>query len=70
MFSVAGTEAWVRPRNRVASMGPKIGRPMLKQPISDWRTIDKYTALQNFRLMVNKIFKTCNRNDTETGYLF
>ena len=28
--------------------GPKLGRPIIKQPTFDWRSIDKYAELMNF----------------------
>ena len=41
-------------------MGPKLGRPTLKQSTLDWRAMDKYMELKTFRLELNNILYTCN----------
>ena len=43
-----------------STMGPKIGRPAMKQPSFNWETDDKYSELKNFRLEVNNILATYN----------
>ena len=35
-------------RERTQNAEPKLGRPMMKQLIFDWRSTDKYTELRNF----------------------
>ena len=41
-------------------VGPKIGRPALKQPSFNWEADDKHSKLKNFRLEVNNIFASYN----------
>ena len=46
------------------STKPKVGRPMMKQPILNWNTEDKYNEVRDFRLQVITIFKSYNMPDT------
>ena len=41
-------------------VGPKIGRPAMKQPSFNWEVDDKYNELKNFRLEVNNIITSYN----------
>ena len=41
-------------------VGPKIGRPAMKQPSCNWEANDKYSGLKNFRLQVNNIISSYN----------
>ena len=45
--------------------GPKIGKPVMKQPTSKWEMEDKYNKLKTFRLEVNNILSTYNMPITE-----
>ena len=47
---VAGAET-------IQNTGPRLGRPMMKQPTFNWEAEDKYNELKIFRLEVNYIFK-------------
>ena len=47
------------------SVGPKIGRPVMKQPNFNWEADDKYNKLKNFRLEVNCTFVSYNIPCTE-----
>ena len=49
-MAVAGAE-------RTQNAGPRLGRPMMKQPTFNWEVADKYIELANFRLEVNNTFK-------------
>ena len=51
-----------RPQSMV---GPKIGRPALKQPSSHWEADDKYSELKNIRLEVSNILATYNTPQAE-----
>ena len=42
-----------RPQSKV---GPKIGRPAMKQPSFNWKADDKYSRLKTFSLEVSNIF--------------
>ena len=44
---------------------PKIGRPVMKQPIFDWETEDKCSKLKNFIPEVNNVFESSNMLQTE-----
>ena len=57
-IAVAGAE---RPQN----VGPRLGRPVMKQPNFIWEAEDKYNTFKNFRLVVNNIFKLCSKPQTE-----
>ena len=50
---------------RAQNMGPRLGRPAMKQPNFNWEAEDKYNKLKNFRLEVNHIFKSYNTPQTE-----
>ena len=57
-MAAAATE---RPQSVV---GPKIGRPVMKQPSFIWEADAKYSKLKNFRLEVNNTFAsyiTCQK---------
>ena len=45
--------------------GPKLGGPMMKQPIFDWGAPDKYSELKAFRLEVNNVLSTHNMPEAE-----
>ena len=51
--------------SELMSLGPKLGGPTLKQPTFDWSITDQYMEFKNFRLKVNKIFKTYSINNSE-----
>ena len=51
-----------RPQNAV---GPKIGRPAMKQQSLNWETDDKYRKLKNSSLEVNYIITSYNTPHTE-----
>ena len=46
-------------------VGPKIGRPALKQPSFNWEADDKFSELKNFRIEVNNIITSYNTPHTE-----
>ena len=63
----AGVEAGARPRRQVASMGPKLGRPTLKQCTFGWSSIARYTeSLGTSHLEVNNKWQTYNTNKADT----
>ena len=43
-----------------SAVGPKIGRPAMKQQSFNWEADDKYSKLKNFRLDVNNIILLYN----------
>ena len=49
---------------RTQNAGPRIGRPMMKQPTFNWKAKDKYNELKNFSLEVNYVFKSYNMIQT------
>ena len=50
-MAVAGAE-------RTQNAGPRVGRPVMKQPTFNWEAGDKYNELKNFRWEVNSIIKS------------
>ena len=48
-----------------SAAGPKIGRPVMKQPTFNWGVDDKYIKHNSFRLEVNNILSTYNIPQTE-----
>ena len=63
-MAVAGAENSPRQEGTL-NVGPKIGRPRMKQPTLNWEAEDKYTELKNARLEVNNVFKSYNMPQTE-----
>ena len=57
-MAMARAETHTIPGSKAASMGPKIGSPILKELMFDWNTMGKYTELGNYRLEVKTIFET------------
>ena len=45
-MAVAGVENSTRQEGTQKNVGPKIGRPMIKQPTSDCKAEDKYNELK------------------------
>ena len=43
---------------RTENAGPRLGRPIMRQPTFIWEAEDKYNELKNFRLEVNNILKS------------
>ena len=50
---------------RSQSVGPKIGRSVMKEPRFNWEGHDKYNEHKNFRLEVNNMFVSYNTPHTE-----
>ena len=50
---------------RTQNAGPRLGRPMMKQPTFNWEVKVKYNELKNFRLEVNNIFKSYSTPQAE-----
>ena len=50
---------------RTQNMGPRLGRPMMKQPTFNCEAQDKYNEPTIFRLEVNNIFKLYSMQQTE-----
>ena len=42
---------------RAQDMGPRLGRPAMKQSNFNWEEEDKYNDFKNFRLKMNNVFK-------------
>ena len=60
-----GADAGAGPRSMAMNMGPRLGIPSFKQPSLKWSTKDKYAELRNFRLQVNKVFKTYDKSNVD-----
>ena len=43
---------------RTQNVGPRLGRPVMKEPTFNWKAEDMYNELKNFRLDINNIFKS------------
>ena len=43
--------------SRPDNAGPKMSRPIMKQPMCDWSTKDKYAELRNFELEVSNMLQ-------------
>ena len=50
---------------RTQNEGPRLDRPIMKQPTLNWVAEDKYYELKNFKLEVNSIFKSYNMPHAE-----
>ena len=50
---------------RSQNIGPRLGKPAMKQPNFNWEAEDKYNELKLFRLEVNNIFKSYNTLQAE-----
>ena len=61
-IQVMAAAATGRPQSVV---GPKIGRPAMKQPSFSWEADNKYSKFKNFRLEVNNILATYNTPQVE-----
>ena len=61
----AGPGVGARLKSEAASMGPKLGRPTLKQPTFNWSTMNKYSEFWNFKLEASNVFQTYNANNTD-----
>ena len=48
-----------------SAAGPKIGRPVMKQPTFNWEAEDKYSKLKTLRLEVNNVLMTYSTPQTE-----
>ena len=57
-MAVAGTA-------RTEYVRPRMSGPSMKQPTFDWKFIDKYAQLRNFKLEVKNLFQNCNISQTE-----
>ena len=53
---------------RAENAGPRMSRPIMKQPTFDWNVKDKYTELRNFKLEVDNMFQ--NFNISQRGRVF
>ena len=45
---------------RTQHAGPRLGRPIMKQPTFNWEAECKYNELKNFRLQISNICKSYN----------
>ena len=50
---------------RTQNVEPRPGRPVMKQPMFNWETEDKYNVLINFIQEVNNIFKLYSMEQAE-----
>ena len=50
---------------RTQNVGPRLGRPLMKQPTFNWEAEDKYNELINFRQLINSIFKSYSTSQAE-----
>ena len=50
---------------RSQNIGPKLGRPIMKQLKFNWNSTDKYAKLRNIRLGVNKMFQNYRISQAE-----
>ena len=51
--------------SRQGNAGPKMIRPMMKQPTFNWSTKDKYEKLLNFKLEVSNMLHNYNLGQKE-----
>ena len=50
---------------RTQNAGPKLDRPVMKQPMFDWSSTDKYAELRNFKIEVKNMFQTSSISQAE-----
>ena len=50
---------------RAENMGPRMSRPIMQQPTSDWSAKDKYAELRNFKVEVQNVLQNCNISQNE-----
>ena len=51
--------------NNQMNVGPKKGSLLMRQPMFDWHSSDKYAELRNLRMEVNNMFQNYNIKQTE-----
>ena len=51
--------------NRTQNVGPKLGRPIMKQLSFNWCSPDKYAEMKNFKLKVKYKFQNYSMSQAE-----
>ena len=53
---------------RTQNAGPKLGRPIMKQPTFDWISSDKYVELKSFKLEAKNISKIWYKQSRKSAH--